>query len=309
MDAGTRTTPRDIVAYYEQCEGDYRLIWDLDASLAMHLGYWDETTRGLRTALERLNDILASHARIRATDHVLDAGCGVGGSAIYLARRFGCRVTGISLSHKQVAAAIRNAQRLGVGHLTHFAVADFTRAGFATGAFDVVWALESVCYAQDKQAFVREASRVLARNGRLVLADGFATRSDYTEAERAILNRWLHNWAVPALETRHNFERYLRGAGFDPLTFTDITRHVWPSSRRLFLHSLYGLPLGKLAQLVGLRGPRQTGNIIGARYQHVATWLNLAVYGVLSAERGVAAASARGPTATASRAAAAHARS
>ena len=74
-----------VVRYYERCETDYRWLWDLDRSLAMHVGIWDAHTRTLREALARQNEILAEHAAIGAGDRVLDAGCGVGGSAIFLA--------------------------------------------------------------------------------------------------------------------------------------------------------------------------------------------------------------------------------
>ena len=74
-----------IIQYYETCEGNYRNWWDLDRSLAMHAGFWDAKTKTLHEALINENKILASIAHIKAGDYVLDAGCGVGGSSIYLA--------------------------------------------------------------------------------------------------------------------------------------------------------------------------------------------------------------------------------
>src|SRR5690554_5576689 len=101
----------EIVQYYDECETDYRLFWDLDRSLAMHAGYWDATTRTLHEALERENAVLAQMAKISPGERVLDAGCGVGGSAIYLADKYKCRVTGITLSEQQVSKAKLNAGR------------------------------------------------------------------------------------------------------------------------------------------------------------------------------------------------------
>jgi len=98
----------------------------------------------------------------------------VGGAAVFLARSFGCRVHGITLSARQVETCRRNAARYGVDHLTHFDRRDYLATGIADESFDVVWAVESVCYAFDKADFLREAIRLLRPGGRLVLADAIS---------------------------------------------------------------------------------------------------------------------------------------
>lgn len=101
------------------------------------------------------------------TKLVLDAGCGVGGSARHLATRLGAEVEGLTLSPVQAGIA----RRLSAGRPdVRFTVADATRAPFETGSFDLVWALESAEHMPDKGAFLRECSRVLRPGGRLVLA-------------------------------------------------------------------------------------------------------------------------------------------
>jgi len=275
----------DIVAYYDECEVDYRLVWDLDVSLAFHYGHWDETTRTLRQALRRQNALLAETARITAADRVLDAGCGVGGSAVFLAGGTGCRVTGVTLSTRQAAAARRHAAERGLERLTDFAVMDYCETGFDDASFDVVWALESVCYAEDKHAFVHEAHRVLRRGGRLVLADGFAARERYDGTDRATMIGWLANWAVRSLDTVERFEGHLAAEGFRVRAVRDVTRHILPSSARLYRRSLYGLPLGRLAEYLGLRSRIQTGNIRGCRHQYAAFRKGLGRYALLLAEK------------------------
>ncbi|HBC57016.1 MAG TPA: hypothetical protein DCZ03_07620, partial [Gammaproteobacteria bacterium] len=93
MTASTDPSYRDeIVDYYDNCEMDYKVLWRLDRCLAMHYGYWDETTERVSEALIRENQILAERAKITESDIVLDAGCGVGGSAIWLANEIGSTV-------------------------------------------------------------------------------------------------------------------------------------------------------------------------------------------------------------------------
>jgi len=285
MAPSTPDRPRHVAAYYEQCEIDYRLFWDLDHSLAMHMGHWDSTTCTLRDALARQNRLLAELGRISIADHVLDAGCGVGGSAIFLARTARARVTGVTLSRHQAMTARAHARRLGVAHDTDFLVMDYANTGFANGTFDVFWALESACYATDVYALAQEAFRVTRPGGRLVVADGFAMDHPRDAASERILQRWMRGWALTSLATVDQFGRALALSGFGQVLFHDCTPNILSSSWRLYGHSLYGLPFGRFAELLRLRSRVQTGNIVGARAQRAVLRRGLACYGVFTARK------------------------
>jgi tocopherol O-methyltransferase len=271
-------TAADIVAYYEECERDYRLVWNLRRSLALHYGHWDETTHTLGQALARQNELLAGAAGVTAHDRVLDAGCGVGGSAIFLAQTRGARVTGITLRRRQAASASRHAEQRGVGRRTTFAVMDYLRTGLGARTFDVVWALESLCYAGDTAAFAREAFRLLRPGGRLVVADAFAAHPQAT-----LLQDWLDCWAVDRLDTVDGFLEKLTTTGFTHPTWTDVTVNVQPSSRRLYFWSLATLPLGRIAERLRLRSHVQTRNILGCRLQYPAFRDGLVRYALVTA--------------------------
>jgi cyclopropane fatty-acyl-phospholipid synthase-like methyltransferase len=74
-----------IVQYYLDTEHAYKDSWDLNNSLAIHYGYWDDQVKSFPESLIRMNEIMMQTAAIQSTDSVLDAGCGVGGSSIFLA--------------------------------------------------------------------------------------------------------------------------------------------------------------------------------------------------------------------------------
>src|SRR6185369_10950841 len=100
---------KNIVDYYAATENAYKDSWDLNNSLAIHYGYWDEKVKNFPQSLLRMNEVMIEAASIQAGDKVLDAGCGVGGSSIFLTKNVGCNVTGISLSEKQIEQAKANA--------------------------------------------------------------------------------------------------------------------------------------------------------------------------------------------------------
>ena len=89
-------------------------------------------------------------ARIKKSDIVLDAGCGVGGSSIFLSKIIGCQTIDITLSQNQVRKATQNAKKNDVVKKTQFFVMDFENPTFPAKTFDVVWAIESVCHAVSK---------------------------------------------------------------------------------------------------------------------------------------------------------------
>ena len=104
---------------------------------------------------------MAEVAKIKSSDAILDAGCGIGGSSIFLAERIGCSVTGISLSERQVNKAKELAIEKKVEANVDFKVMNFCVTNFPDENFDVVWGCESICYADDKEQFIKEAYRVL----------------------------------------------------------------------------------------------------------------------------------------------------
>lgn len=274
-----------IIQYYDTCEKHYRHWWDLDRSLAMHAGFWDETTRSLHEALLKENEVLAKIAQITPQDHVLDAGCGVGGSSIFLSEKIGCRVTGITLSEKQVETATHKAAERHLAQPPTFLVRDYTNSGFPDASFDVVWAIESVCHAEDKRLFLKEAWRLLKPGGRLILADGFNVRNSYTNEEKELLNKTVNGWAVDSMESIPNFDRYLHEQGFKNIVSQDATHYVMPSSRRLFYYSFPAIAFSKLGEWLGWSTPLQTKDFVGYHYQYWAVRKNLCKYIIFSAEK------------------------
>ena len=197
----------EIINYYDSCEKNYQHWWDLDRSLAMHAGFWDESTQTLTDALANENKVLADLADIQPGEKVLDAGCGYGGSAFFLAEHRGAKVVGITLCEQQVRKAESIAKMKNYTHTPEFYLMDYTQTTFADQSFDVVWAIESVCHAANKKDFIKEAWRLLKPNGRMIIADGFHVKNEYTESEKILLAKAVNGWAVASMASRPNLKR------------------------------------------------------------------------------------------------------
>jgi cyclopropane fatty-acyl-phospholipid synthase-like methyltransferase len=272
-----------IVAYYDETWLDYRFFWLSKRTLSVHFGYSDETTRGHTDSLLNMNRVLADRAGIRQGQRVLDAGCGVGGSSFWLAQQRSAEVVGITPVGSQVAQAWRfAAQRKLTGHI-HFEQADYTNTFFPNASFDVVWSLESLCHAQDKAAFYREAARLLRPGGRLVIAEYMRTARPFGTSGERLLHKWLDGWAIPDLDTPDEHLRSLSASGFADIQIDDVTAHTRPSLQRLHRITCWSYPLAVVGRAVGLRSFVQHGNVLGSLHQYQALERGLWFYGIISA--------------------------
>ncbi len=103
-------------------------------------------------------DVLAAACHIRPGARVLEVGCGVGLTACYLARRYGCRITGIDSRPRLIARARDRAAHLGLSDRADFHVSDalsLLSLGADAVGYDAVIGESVLAYLPDKAAVLR----------------------------------------------------------------------------------------------------------------------------------------------------------
>lgn len=221
-----------VVDYYDYTIPFYKIFWHKGTN-ALHYGLWNRETKNLQEALLNSNKVLSDIANIKEQDTILDAGSGVGGSSLWLAKNKGSNVTGITISEKQKEKAVKYALRENLQDKTNFLVRDFLDTGFPDNHFTVVWAIESVCHAKDKSDFLKEAYRVLKPGGRLIVADGFLRRSPGAN-EQQLYKDFLKGFALDNLVTIDGFSTDMNKVGFSSIQVLNKTKEIEKTSEQMY---------------------------------------------------------------------------
>ncbi len=272
--------------YYNATVIDYKTLWTGSEDLAMHFGYYEVGIRTHKASLLKMNEVLAAYAHITKSDSILDAGCGYGGSAFWLAREIGCQVTGITVVPYQVRQAQKYAKTMGLEVKAHFQLEDFAHTSFQRNTFTVVWGLESIVHAISKKDVVKEASRVLKSKGRIIIAEYMLRDAPHlSKKEQAIIMPWLRGWAMPSLLTVKQYTQLLREAGFENIHTHDITQQAKPSLKRLGKLSAIGYPVAKILHRMKLLNTDHFGNIEASYFQKIALEKGLWKYVVITAQK------------------------
>jgi SAM-dependent methyltransferase len=117
---------------------------------------------------------LLSVAQATSTDHVLDAGSGIGGTARLLAAEYGCRVTAIDLTAEFCDTARWLNSLVNLDDRIEVIEGDVTELPLPDADFDLVVSQHVQMNIADKSRLYSEARRVLRRGGRLALWDAAA---------------------------------------------------------------------------------------------------------------------------------------
>lgn len=230
---------RDIADYYNQTQNHYQKWWDLNNSKAVHYGIWDESTSNFAEALVNTNKMMAGLAGVKKGFRVLDAGCGVGGSSLFLANKYQCKTSGITLSEKQYETALINLKNSKLESLVDFSLQDYTNTNFKDETFDLIFCCESITSAPDKIAFSKEAQRILKPGGKIVIADYFRTKNP-NNLKTDFMEKWRLTWSMAKIETFEEYMPKFLSQGFKLINDKDFTNEIKPTAKRMYYSSILG---------------------------------------------------------------------
>jgi SAM-dependent methyltransferase len=160
--------------------------------------------------------------------HVLEVASGSGGPALYLARKFGCRITGIDINEEGLNAAKQTALASKITNVD-FQFADLDqRLPFENDSFDAIMCIDAMNHFRDRLAVLREWHRVLKSGRRFLFTDPVVITGPVSSEELASRSSIGFFLFVPPEVT----ERFIKEAGFQMIRKEDVTETMALSSER-----------------------------------------------------------------------------
>ena len=173
------------------------------------LGAVDEFHVGGRQASIEFLDQLG----IENNQHFLDIGCGLGGTARFLASRYQARVTGIDLSSEYITTGNELCRWLGLDERVSLYQGSALDNGFENNSFDGACMLHVGMNIADKTGLFAETARVLKAGAKLGVYD--VMRMQDGELQYPV--PWASSPDLSRVDTPANYLHALEQAGFEIL--------------------------------------------------------------------------------------------
>ncbi len=246
VSASVRLQPTAIRWHYDLGSLFYRILWGEH----IHHGVWDRD-RSVPDAQRALIDRLVTEARLAPGARVLDVGCGLGGTALYLAARYGCDVTGITISPVQRHWAAATARIRGLGRRTRFLAVNAERVSFPDERFDLVLSIECTEHFFDKQRFFRRCAGWLRPNGAVGICAWLAAEdAAQCDERRRLIEHVCDAFLCPSLGSASDYRCWLSAAGLRVESVTLLGPHV-ARTWEVCMQRTQNRPLRWLARLAG----------------------------------------------------------
>jgi tocopherol O-methyltransferase len=213
-------------------------LWEKIWGEHMHHGYYGRNGKykieRRQAQIELIEELLlwGGVTAKNAAQNILDVGCGIGGSSLYLADKFAAEVTGITLSQMQVSRARERAINLGLEEQVNFELANALAMPFADNSFDLIWSLESGEHMPDKAQFLAECYRVLQPGGKIILATWCHRETsmigNLTTSEIRHLKEIYRVYCLPYVIALSEYKTIAQQCGFQDIKTADWSTAVAP---------------------------------------------------------------------------------
>lgn len=221
-------------------------LWERTWGEHMHHGYYGSNgqhRKDRRQAQIDLIEELLSWGNITTAETILDMGCGIGGSTLYLAKKYDANAVGITLSPVQAQRAGERAAEQGIALQAYenfegstspavqFQVTDALNTPFPDNSFDFIWSMESGEHMPDKPGFLRECYRLLKPGGTFLMATWCHRPTDtlagpLTDGEQQHLDLLYDLYHLPYVISLKEYGKVAEDVGFSDIEMADWSRQV-----------------------------------------------------------------------------------
>ncbi len=171
----------------------------------IHRAVWGPGVTTRAAAFHHVEDlILETLPADVAKPTIVDLGCGLGASLLYMAGRIDMTGEGITISPLQASRAAQMIAEMGAGAHVRCREGNYlSPPEDLAGRSDLSFSIEAFVHGPDADGYFREAARTLRPGGRLVICDDFLTSAATPASPRAArrIEEFRTGWRVGSLLT------------------------------------------------------------------------------------------------------------
>jgi ubiquinone/menaquinone biosynthesis C-methylase UbiE len=218
MPNNQKQTLSSAETYYDSTDADrfYETVWGGED---IHIGLYDNTDLIREASRKTVKAMVAQLLNLGTSSRVIDLGAGYGGSARFMAKNIGCKVTCINISEVQNARNREFNKTDGLEKLITVKHGSFENIPEKDKSFDVVWSQDSFLHSNQRDTVLAEIVRVTAPSGELIFTDPMQADVCPEGVLQPVYDRL-------DLETMGSFAYYRHGLsklGFEEVCSTELT--------------------------------------------------------------------------------------
>lgn len=197
---------------------------------AIHRAVWGPGVTTRTAAFHHVDElILDSLPPDIARPTVVDLGCGLGASLLYLAGRIDMTGEGITLSPRQAARAAQLIAEAEAGGRVRCREGDYLAVpDDLAGTAHLTFSIEAFIHSPDPDRYFQQAARTLRPGGKLVLCDDFLTSpaQPATARDARLLHEFRTGWHASSLLTVEQVRTLAAAHGLTLSRDLDLTAHL-----------------------------------------------------------------------------------
>lgn len=209
--------------YYDNNTGLFDRLGQ--ASGSIHRAVWGPGVSTRAQAFHHVDELILKALPEKAgRPVVVDLGCGLGASLMYLASRADITGEGITISPLQAERATRRIAELGLADRVRCREGNYLSVpDDLAGTADLAFSIEAFVHGPDAAGYFREAARTLRPGGRLMVCDDFLGT---TGGAAKRLEEFRTGWRIGSLLTVEQARDLAATHGLTLVDDVDLTPHL-----------------------------------------------------------------------------------
>lgn len=228
---------KKIIDYFSSRESRWGYTFLLKG--IKHFGYYPKGREKIHMeeAQKLMIEKIYEKLKPEAGSLLLDAGCGEGETALYLADKYNLQIKGIDLTDLSISQANKNLASRKLEKQVKFETMDYENLDFPDQTFDIVYTMETLVHSTDYSKALSEFYRVLKPRGKIILFEySMAPFNDFPKNSKKEMEIVYEESGMHSLPyfIHGRFPEILKNAGFSDVAVEDATEQIMPMLKKFY---------------------------------------------------------------------------